>query len=261
MLLRALARRSRTAAARRVGILRNSGLFGAAITWVAMCGNEGSQLVHSGARRSRASVDSGMSEGVGKIVLGSKSQTRQDILKEMGYEFEILPANIDEKAIRVPDPKDLVVALGHAKADAIQQRVKEESKHVSGKVLLITGDQVVVHEGRILEKPENEQQAREFIRGYGRSPPQTVGSVVVTDVRSGKRWHRVDTAKIIYKNIPEDVIDQLIKEGEIFYSAGGLRVEDPLVAPYLVKIEGAKDSIMGLCKADVKYCMGEACKE
>ena len=30
--------------------------------------------------------------------------------------------------------------------------------------------QVVTHEGRILEKPESEEEARSFLRGYGRTP-------------------------------------------------------------------------------------------
>eukprot|EP00466_Bigelowiella_natans_P007967 jgi/Bigna1/144889/aug1.92_g19597 len=183
---------------------------------------------------------------IGKIVLGSKSQTRQDILREMGYEFEILPANIDEKAIRCKSAHDLVLKLGHAKADAVE------------KVFLITGDQVVVHEGRILEKPESDEEARAFIKGYSRSPPQTVGSVVLTDVQSGRRWARVDTAKMFYREIPDQIIDKLIEEGKIFHSAGGLRVEDPLVSPYIISIEGTKDSIMGLCKADVKFVLREA---
>mmetsp|Transcript_30020 Transcript_30020/g.48132 ORF Transcript_30020/g.48132 Transcript_30020/m.48132 type:complete len:260 (+) Transcript_30020:29-808(+) len=195
---------------------------------------------------------------IGKIVLGSKSQTRQDILREMGYEFEILPANIDEKAIRCKSAHDLVLKLGHAKADAVEKEVASKHHHVKGRVFLITGDQVVVHEGRILEKPESDEEARAFIKGYSRSPPQTVGSVVLTDVRSGRRWARVDTAKMFYREIPDQIIDKLIEEGKIFHSAGGLRVEDPLVSPYIISIEGTKDSIMGLCKADVKFVLREA---
>ena len=43
-----------------------------------------------------------------RIILGSASPARKKILQEMGYEFDVLPAGIDEKAIRSDDPRKLV---------------------------------------------------------------------------------------------------------------------------------------------------------
>jgi len=40
-----------------------------------------------------------------QIILGSQSKYRRKILENMGYDFKIMPANIDEKAIRFDDPK------------------------------------------------------------------------------------------------------------------------------------------------------------
>ena len=45
--------------------------------------------------------------------------------------------------------------------------------------------QVVTHENHILEKPESEEEARSFLRGYGRTPPGTAGSVVITNLGTG----------------------------------------------------------------------------
>ncbi|GAB5355564.1 hypothetical protein AAMO2058_000216300 [Amorphochlora amoebiformis] len=243
----------RVARARAAAASRRGRLLGAAtIAWAAIsAGTTGGDTLADKAARNPP--------GVAKIILGSKSQTRQDILRELGFSFDIKPANIDEKAIRCPDPNQLVIKLGIAKAQAILPELKKQYAGLKGKVLLITGDQVVVHEGRILEKPESAEEARMFIRGYGRSPAETVGSVVVTDVMSGKQWRRVDRAKIFYEAIPEAVIDDLIKEGEIFWSAGALRVEDPLVSPYLIRIEGTIDSVMGMKKQDVLDLIKQAC--
>lgn len=88
-------------------------------------------------------------QGVGKLILGSGSASRRDILTEMGLEFDIVKADIDEKAIRCPKAEDLVCKIGNAKADAVLDRIKSEKmfEDVAGKVLLLTGDQVVVHQG------------------------------------------------------------------------------------------------------------------
>eukprot|EP00890_Picochlorum_soloecismus_P001758 jgi/Picsp_1/2583/NSC_00814-R1_maf-like protein len=185
--------------------------------------------------------------------LGSGSQSRKQLLGELldplGVGFETMSADIDEKAIRVADPRELVVKLAHAKADAILRRMEDEG--VEKKGFLLTCDQVVVHENNILEKPETAEEARRFIDGYGRSPASTVGSVVCTNLESGERVETVDVATILFRPIPKETVDALVEEGEIFWCAGGLMVEHPLVVPHVVDMEGGIDSVMGLKKESV----------
>ncbi|MCH91503.1 maf-like protein [Trifolium medium] len=50
-----------------------------------------------------------------KIILGSSSIARRKILSEMGYEFTLMTADIDEKSIRKDTPEELVTALAEAK--------------------------------------------------------------------------------------------------------------------------------------------------
>ncbi|XP_042517053.1 dTTP/UTP pyrophosphatase-like [Macadamia integrifolia] len=50
-----------------------------------------------------------------KIILGSSSLSRREILAEMGYKFTVMPADIDEKSIRKEKPEELVMALAEAK--------------------------------------------------------------------------------------------------------------------------------------------------
>ncbi|KAG4387516.1 hypothetical protein AAZX31_11G237600 [Glycine max] len=60
-----------------------------------------------------------------KIILGSSSKARREILAEMGYEFTVMTADIDEKGIRREKPEDLVMALVEAK---IQLWLQEEGR-------------------------------------------------------------------------------------------------------------------------------------
>jgi septum formation protein len=98
---------------------------------------------------------------------------------------------------------------------------------------------------QILEKPRTKEEARERIVGYGKAPCRTVGSIVLTDTISGRRVSGVDTAVIHFSPIPDDIIQELLDEGEVMHCAGGLMVEHPLVLPYR-RLEGAEDSVMGL---------------
>ncbi|XP_059623656.1 uncharacterized protein LOC132266702 isoform X3 [Cornus florida] len=133
-----------------------------------------------------------------KVILGSSSMARREILSEMGYEFTIMTADIDEKSIRKEKPEELVMVLAEAKADAILSRLQttghlEEDAYST---LLITADTVVVYEGIIREKPSSKEEARQFIKGYSGGHASVVGSVLVINLRTGTRkggWERAET--------------------------------------------------------------------
>lgn len=176
---------------------------------------------------------------------------RRHILSEMGYEFEIMTADIDEKGIRREKPEDLVTVLAEAKADAIISRLKiEDYKEADAEpTLLITSDIVVVHEGIIKEKPTSKEEARQFLKGYSGGHVTTVGSVLVTNLKTGKRSGGLDKAEVYFHDIPDEIIENLIDEGVVFRVAGGLLLEHPLTLPFVEAVIGASDSVMGLPKA------------
>lgn len=133
-----------------------------------------------------------------RIILGSSSSSRRQLMDELcaehNFAYEVVTADIDEKAIRLPEPRDLVMKLAHAKADAIIEKLHSQGAAAEG--YLITCDQVVTHEGKILEKPEDADEARVFIRGYGRAPASTVGSVLCTNLATGARVEGLDIAEV-----------------------------------------------------------------
>ena len=141
--------------------------WGAQTSRMSMAGGAGESLDHplqtspaaDGIRWSPAAS----AKGPVRVILGSKSSTRRLLLSSMGVEYEMLNPEIDEKAIRDKEAEKLVLALAHAKADALLKR-EEVKEATEGTTLLVTCDQVVVYEGKILEKPEDAAEAQRFIR-------------------------------------------------------------------------------------------------
>lgn len=176
-----------------------------------------------------------------KIILGSASKWRRQILEKAGYEFSVMEPNIDERKIRHSDPKKLVLALAYAKTDVLIPQIKEPA-------LLITVDQVVLCNGHIYEKPNSAQEARGFMHSYSQYSARTITAVVVTNTKTNKQVAGIDIVNINFKPIPEFIIDQLIAKGEIFSCAGGFQIEDENgnLNPYIKSIDGAIDSIKGL---------------
>ncbi|XP_010677774.1 uncharacterized protein LOC104893375 isoform X1 [Beta vulgaris subsp. vulgaris] len=230
-----------------------------------------------------------------KIILGSKSKARREILEQMGYEFTIMTADIDEKAIRKEKPEDLVMALAEAKADAIISKLQIADIQVNdseptllisadtvcipffkpaeatlpkppngdlrtdaGPTILITGDQVVVYEGMVREKPSSKEEARRYMKDYSGSKASTVSSVLVTNLQTGFRKGEWDKVEILFDEIPDETIDKLIEEGAVLGVAGGLIIEHPLILPLVKEVVGTTDSVMGLPKAVAERLISES---
>jgi len=174
-----------------------------------------------------------------KLILGSGSRGRRGVLEQAGYQFEVVTADIDEKAVRHDDPEKLVLALAKAKAEAILPKITEPA-------LLITADQVVVCNGQVLEKPRDEEEARLFLRGYLKHPMDAINAVVVTNTETGKQVGQIETSRIYFKPFSEAVIDEAIAIGRVMSCAGAMRNEEAPFCNYIEKFEGTKDSTSGM---------------
>lgn len=200
--------------------------------------------------------------GLAKLVLGSKSWSRRTLLAELQVPpFTLAVPDIDEGSIRHSDARELVLAIGNAKAVALLARsAVEPAPAAAGKTLLVCGDSVVRHKGRVLEKPADENEARAFLKSYATAPATTVSSVVVVDVASRKKWQGVDEAEVYFREMPEDVVEELVTNGGAMESAGGLRIEHPLAVRYTECIIGHRSALMGFSQPLVEELMLKALK-
>ncbi|XP_025798517.1 maf-like protein DDB_G0281937 isoform X2 [Panicum hallii] len=206
-----------------------------------------------------------------KIILGSSSPARREILADMGYEFIVMSADIDEKAIRKDKPDELVKALAEAKAEAIKLKLHDDCGPGSDQTtLLITSDQVMVSKGVIRERPRSAEEAREFIKGerfsflvivryvmserkrhlqggidnasssflltgYSDDRAFAVNFVLVSNLSTGATKGGWDIPEIKFKNIPDEFIDRVVNQGEMTCVAGGLKLTHPSVLPFIIK--------------------------
>ena len=173
-----------------------------------------------------------------KIILGSGSKHRQEVLRAAGYEFDIMPADIDERVITHEDPEQLALAIAHAKADALLPKINES-------VLLVTGDQVVLWNGEVRGKPKDATEAKHFLQTCTVSPPETISALVVVNTKTGRRAAGADRVQVFFSAIPEEVIDRVVAKGVTMTTAGGFQVRDPDLVPYIERITGTQDSVEG----------------
>jgi septum formation protein len=202
------------------------------------------------------------------LILGSSSFTRKLILREMNIPFHILVRSISEREIGdrfndAPESLTHTVALAkmdHLTAEIMAGQCQDELQPTglslregSSGCIVLTGDQVVMCEGQILEKPDSIEQAREFVNSYATAPPSTVQSCILRHLPSGITVHGTDTATVYFQSSIADsntrLVDRLVGENEpVLSCAGGIMVEHPYVREHIDHIEGTEDSVMGLSK-------------
>lgn len=177
-----------------------------------------------------------------KLILGSSSWSRKAVMDDLGLEFDVYSPDIDEKAIRDEDPVKLVELVGMGKLDKCCEKFEGEE------VMIICGDQVCDFEGRIMEKPVDEAEAREFLRSYSGKSMFKVNSVCVADLRTGLRKCVVTKCEIVFKTYGEDVIDELMTDELLMNASGAVSVNGGFDHLYIEKLKGDMSEFYGLPK-------------
>lgn len=176
-----------------------------------------------------------------KLVLGSGSATRRDMLELAGLDFLIVRPEVDEDAVKADwtgTPAALATELAWMKAMEVSARVPE--------AIVIGADQVLELEGWIFSKPGTRAKAAEHLR------------------RLSGRTHALHTAMAIAKNgsvVHESLTTPrltmfALSEGEIadyvaaapsgaWQTVGGYQVEGRGIRLFR-SIEGGWHDIMGL---------------
>lgn len=203
-----------------------------------------------------------------RVLLGSSSKFRRSLFKRVleiankesnnvvfeQIELDSMVPDIDEKAIRRPDPSDLTKAITTAKTDKLLEMLEDEPELKKKLDLLVCGDQVIGFNGEIREKADSQKQVKEFLQSYGLTghPAEAFSCIEVTNLNSGKRIIEVGVAKTFFKQVPDDVVQKLIDKEDILVCAGAFVIEDELLAPYIDRIEGELETMQGMPKVLVK---------
>jgi septum formation protein len=168
-----------------------------------------------------------------RVVLASASPRRRELLRLIGVEHEVRPADIDESMRPGEMPREHTERLAREKAAAI---------HV-GDDVTIGSDTIVVVDGDVLGKPRDRSDAARMLRRLsGRS------HVVLTAV--AVRWRdaqasAVEEAAVTFRPLSADEIEQYIDTGEPMDKAGSYGIQG-FGATIVERVDGDYFAVMGL---------------
>ncbi len=173
-----------------------------------------------------------------KLILGSASPRRQDLLKSLGFEFLNKPVKVDEtlwpKELKA---QEIPVFLAELKADAYEEPLKEDE-------LLITADTVVWCEGKVFNKPENFAEGKKMLETLSGKMHEVFTAVCLKSANKQTTFY--DASKVYFKKLKTEEIEYYLTNFSPYDKAGGYGVQDWIGYVGIDKIDGSFYNVMGL---------------
>lgn len=172
-----------------------------------------------------------------RIILGSNSPRRQELLKGIRVDFEVIPIDADEHLPAHIQGIEVAGYLAERKADSYKYIITEQD-------LLITADTIVLYENRILGKPHNKQEATEMLHFLSGKTHQVVTGVCISTINRRHIFHTVTEVK--FSNLTEEEIDYYIENYKPYDKAGAYGVQEWIGFIAVEHINGSYFNVMGL---------------
>lgn len=166
------------------------------------------------------------------IILASSSPRRQELLRLIVPEFQVVPPKVEEDA--VAEPQDLL-RLAKKKAEAVAARYPE--------ALVIAADTGVFRDGRAYGKPDDLEEAKRFLAALSGGWHSVFTGLVV---RTGEiiRESLVET-RVLFRPLSEEEILWYLRSEEVLDKAGAYAIQGR-AAVFVERIEGDFYNVMGL---------------
>ncbi len=177
-----------------------------------------------------------------KIILASKSPRRKELLTEMGLDFEIQTADVEENF-----PEDMPV--GEVAEFLAQKKARAAKTFIKNDEIVLGADSVVILGNVIYGKPKDWDDAYRILKSLSGQIHQVVTGVCL--LSNLKEISFSEVAKVYFDELTEAEIRYYIDTFKPYDKAGAYAIQEWIGLCKVVKIEGTFSNIKGLPVASV----------
>lgn len=179
------------------------------------------------------------------LILASNSPRRQELLAELGYQFQVEPSYFEESE-RGLSAHDTALGFARGKAEEVFSRFPE--------AVVLGADTVVTLDGEILGKPKDQEDAVRMLKLLsGRTHTVLTGVCVLSEEY---KETAVIATQVTFYALTEEVIAAYIASGLPFDKAGAYGIQDGY--PLVKEIHGSYTNVVGLPTEQVEKMLAAA---
>ena len=170
-----------------------------------------------------------------RLILASASPRRSELLRAAGFDFQVVPADVDERPLPGETPDAYVRRVALDKAMAVAACLPD--------AVVLAADTCVVVDDAILGKPADEAEAASMLAMLsGRAHDVLTGVVVI-----GPAGTRVESAdsRVEFAPLSAAEIAWYVASGEPSDKAGAYAIQG-LASRFVERVEGSYSNVVGL---------------
>lgn len=173
-----------------------------------------------------------------RIILGSNSPRRRELLAGLGIDFTVDTGNsFAESAEPGVEAHQVPVDMSLGKSHGFHRPLEDDE-------ILITADTVVIIDGRVLGKPHSREEAEEMLHTLSGRTHEVVTAVTIRDKRGEKCFSVSSIVELC--RLEDWEIDSYIDNFKPYDKAGAYGVQEWIGYVGISRIEGSFYNVMGL---------------
>ena len=173
-----------------------------------------------------------------KIILGSNSPRRKELLAGLNIDFIVDTGNTFEETYDSSTPHEQIPeVLSKGKSYGFHRPLEEDE-------ILITSDTLVLCGDRVMGKPHSREEAYDMLRFLSGREHKVITAVTIRDTKSCTTSS--DTAIVNFKELSDNEIYHYIDNYKPFDKAGAYGIQEWIGYIGIDRIEGSYFTIMGL---------------
>lgn len=174
-----------------------------------------------------------------KVILASKSPRRYELLNRLVKDFKVVDSNFDEDSIVYNgDPEEYVKTLSKCKALKVAKLAGNES-------IIIAADTIVFHNGKVLEKPRNREEAYSMLCSLSGNTHKVYSGICIINTSNNDVECDACCTEVKFAHLIDNQIISYINSGEPLDKAGAYGIQG-LGGVFVEEIKGCYYNVMGL---------------
>jgi septum formation protein len=181
-----------------------------------------------------------------RLVLASGSAARKALLEAAGLTFDVVPAQIDEAAIRTAILEETMGAEASDIASVLAAEKARTVSELNPEALVIGADQVLVLGGKVFSKAETMAEAREHLTMLRGRTHDLVSAVALA--RNGDvHWQTLAVAGMTVRDFSDEFLGAYLERmGERALASVGCYEFEGTGVQLFERIEGDYFTILGI---------------